>query len=157
MTKGDRPQSPTTRTSSFGMRVSTMKRANTKAPMTMKNSMAVEYTASRNASSSAPSDRVRVAKPIAMAAKAETAAASVGENQPTSMPTTARKNRMASFHSESAARSRRASGIGGTYGAQSGLTRATAQAVNTYSTASSRPGMSAAANSLGSDCSATSA
>jgi len=69
-------------TSSFGSRVSTMKRAKMKAPTMMKNSIALANTDSRNASLSARQVSARVAKPMTIAAKALIAAPSVGENQP---------------------------------------------------------------------------
>ncbi|MNC88570.1 hypothetical protein D3C83_43970 [compost metagenome] len=59
-----------------------MKREKMNAPTMMKNSIAVECTVSRKASKRPRSVSVRVAKPITIAAKAATAAASVGENQP---------------------------------------------------------------------------
>jgi hypothetical protein len=71
------------------------------------------------------------------------------------MPNTAKKNSTASFHMPSEARSRAASRIPGTFGTHCGRIQATAHTARTYSAASTKPGMNAAAYSFGNDCSAT--
>ena len=79
---GDRPHAVTQPTSAVGNCVRTMNRAKMNAPITMKNSIAVAYAVSRKAPSRPRQRMWPVANAITIAAKALTAAASVGEYQP---------------------------------------------------------------------------